>query len=103
MVAGREADSAGGRIYLYWLADQHTRELVTPAEQRWFEAIAWSPDGALIAAGTRNGVICLFDATRGAFLGEIAAHGAEVTALCFTPDGRLISASDDGSIGVWRG
>ncbi|MDX9956409.1 MAG: hypothetical protein RBT75_20100, partial [Anaerolineae bacterium] len=91
-----------GRIYLYRLADQHTRELVTPAEQRWFEAIAWSPDGALLAAGTRNGVICLFDAARGAFLGEIAAHGAEVTALCFTLDGRLISASDDGSIGVWR-
>ena len=91
-----------GRIYLYRLADQHTRELVTPAEQRWFDAVAWPPDGARIAAGTRNGMICLFDAVGGRFLGEIAAHGAQITALCFTADGRLISASDDGSIGVWQ-
>jgi len=91
-----------GRIYLYRLADQHTRELVTPAEQRWFDAIAWSPDGARIAAGTRNGMICLFDAVSGDFLGEIAAHGAGINTLCFTADGRLISASDDGSLGVWE-
>ncbi len=91
-----------GRVFIWQLPELTVRELITPAANRWFEAIAWAPDGALLAAGTRNGVICYFDAVRGDFLGEIAAHGAEVTALCFTPAGRLISASDDGSIGIWE-
>jgi len=76
--------------------------LVEREPRRWFEAIAWSPDGQLIAAGTHNGLVCLFDAQSGDWLGEFAAHGAEITALRFTADGRLVSASTDGSIGVWQ-
>ena len=75
---------------------------VTPEDDRWFEAIAWSPDGEIIAAGTRSGLVCLFDAQDGSWLGEVAAHGAEITALCFDAKGRLATASLDGSIGIWQ-
>jgi WD40 repeat protein len=97
-----------GRIFVWQLPDMAVRELVTPQDNRWFEAIAWSPDGdrswsGVIAAGTRNGLVCLFDAQSGDFAGEFAAHGAVITALLFTADGRrLITASEDGSIGVWQ-
>lgn len=91
-----------GRIYIWSLPEMTVRELATPTSQRWFDAIAWSADGKWIAAGSRNGIICLFDARSGVFAGEFSAHGDEVTALRFTGEGRLISASTDGSIAIWR-
>lgn len=97
---GVTSEDRRGRVFVWQLADMSARELVTPHDDRWFEAIAWSPDGERIAAGTRNGMVCLFDARSGDFLGEHLVHGDIVTALCFMSDGRLISASKDGSVAV---
>jgi WD40 repeat protein len=97
---GVESEDRRGRVFVWQLADMSVRELVTPHDNRWFEAIAWSPDGERIAAGTRNGMVCLFDARSGDFLGEHLVHGDVVTAVHFTPDGHLITASKDGSVAV---
>jgi WD40 repeat protein len=98
---GVHSEDRRGRIFVWTLPAMTVRELVTSTDHRWFEAIAWSPKN-LIAAGTRNGIICLFDAAQGEFLDEFVAHGTEITALHFAANGVLLSASADGSIGVWR-
>lgn len=98
---GIDAEDRRGRVFVWRLPEMEVRELITPQEERWFEAVDWSSEN-VIAAGTRNGIICLFDAAQGEFLGEFTAHGTEITALHFAADGALLSASADGSIGVWR-
>jgi WD40 repeat protein len=98
---GIDAEDRRGRVFVWRLPEMEVRELITPQEERWFEAVDWSSEN-VIAAGTRNGIICLFDAVQGEFLGELTAHGTEITALHFAADGALLSASADGSIGVWR-
>jgi WD40 repeat protein len=97
---GVESDDRRGRVFVWQLPEMEAREFFTPQE-RWFECAAWSPDGALIAAGTRNGMLCLFDAQSGEFLGELLVHGGVITAVQFTSDGGcLVTASEDGSAAV---
>lgn len=50
--------------------------------------------------GPCNGLVCLFDASSGGWLGEFVAHGVELTAVSFTADICLLTSSIDGSIGV---
>ncbi len=96
---GIRSEDRYGRIFIWSLSDLAVRELVTLEENRWFECIAWSSDGQIIAAGTRHGVVCFFDAAEGDCLLEKSVHGDVVTALAFTADGRqLISASEDGGL-----
>ena len=59
-------------------------------------AVAWSPDAAIIAFGTRTGAVQLFAAATGRSLGSLAPHERAVEALAFSADGRvLVSATRD--------
>ena len=99
---GGKSEDRHGWIFIWQLPEIECRELVTPEENRWFEAVAWSPDGGTIAAGTCNGMVCFFDARSGDFVSEFLAHGAVITTVRFTVDGRyLMTASEDGSVGIW--
>jgi len=68
-------------------------------------AIAASKDG-LFATGTAAGVIVLWNASTGLELRRIQAHRLQVNDLIFEPttgpNRRLISASKDRVIGLWR-
>jgi WD40 repeat protein len=71
-------------------------------------AVAWSPDGALIATGSMDadfefGEVFLWDASSGALVNELAeAHTGWVNALAFSPDGSMLaSGSDDGTVIAW--
>ncbi len=77
-------------------------------------AVAWSPDGALLASGDRTGQICLWEGVSGRFVARLDAGslysqalyrnklgGSEyewggVRSLCFSPDGRLLFAGGMG-------
>jgi WD40 repeat protein len=79
-------------------------------------ALAFSPDGQLLAAGLRDGHVVLLDATSGSELKRFFAVSArqrdfrfrerdsyQVTALGFSPDGRwLISGGTDTTIRLWE-
>src|SRR5437016_5862835 len=65
-------------------------------------AVAYSPDGNLLAAGAADGSVRLFDPANGRPLATLAGHGDAVAALAFSPDGsRLASASYDKTVRVW--
>jgi WD40 repeat protein len=65
--------------------------------------IVFSPDGTWIATVSNyNGDISLWDAHDGTLLGKLEGHLEYVVALELAPDGTyLLSASRDGTIGVW--
>jgi WD40 repeat protein len=62
--------------------------------------VALSADGALLAFGGADGRVFLVDAGNFAMRGQSRVHDDEVHGLAFLPDGRLVSASFDGTLKV---
>ena len=63
------------------------------------QAIAFSPDGSIIACGVLNGQLRLFKTENGQRLSQIKDSHGPIFALGFTPDGKQIAAGGyDGRI-----
>jgi WD40 repeat protein len=66
------------------------------------EAIAWSPDGRLLASSGADHVVRLWDPTTGKPMAALKGHARGVEALVWSPDGALLaSGSDDGTVRLW--
>jgi WD40 repeat protein len=66
-------------------------------------AIAFSPDGRYLAAGTADYQTVVWEVAAGKTISARKGHEAEVTSIAFCPDGRLVTASNDGTVRVWAG
>jgi len=63
-------------------------------------AVAWSPDGTLVASATEEGLVHISLAADGHLLQRFE-HAGPVNTLCWSPDGeQLVSGSADGAKGV---
>lgn len=92
-------DGVGG-LRLWSLADP-SQDRAQPDVHDGVLSLAWSADGALLAAGHRNGDISLHAMGGGAPL-TLAGHRGAVTALRFDPTQRaLYSGSRDGELRRW--
>jgi WD40 repeat protein len=66
-------------------------------------SLAFSPRGDIVAAGTVEHVIKLWDIRTGELLGELEGHTYPVLCLAFSPDGdRLVSGSGDTTLAIWN-
>ncbi|MBI4615443.1 MAG: serine/threonine protein kinase [Planctomycetes bacterium] len=66
-------------------------------------AFAWSHDGRAVASGGPRGTIEFRDASSGKLLSRLAGHAGDVESLDGSRDGTtLASASDDGTVRLWR-
>ena len=77
------------------LVDVATRRLTGTSlggHRTTVNAIAFSPDGRVIATGGNDGRIVLHDAATGQTLGSPIQLFAGVYSLAFSPDGRLVAA-----------
>jgi WD40 repeat protein len=95
------AAASSGRLQILKAADlSFLRELAIPSAT----AAAFSPDGALIAAGTPGNEVRLWELESGRLLRSLDSGrgGGGITKLAFSPDGaRLFGACDDGSVSEW--
>ncbi|MBI2833957.1 MAG: caspase family protein [Acidobacteria bacterium] len=66
-------------------------------------ALAFSPDGVLLASTAGDPTVKLWSAATGQELRALVGHRSDVLAVTFSGDGRLLaSASRSGEIKVWR-
>ena len=64
--------------------------------------MAFSPGGGILASGSRDKTIRLWDAETGAYLRTLMGHTDWVTSVAFSPDGRtLASGSWDNTTRLW--
>ena len=57
-------------------------------------SVAYSPDGKLLATGTRYGVTAVWDANGDAVAMLKGRHTGDVWGIAFSPDGKLLAAGD---------
>lgn len=71
------------------------------ADQSELRAIAYSPNGRHIATAGADATIKLWDATTGALIGTLIGHLRAVTAVTYSPDGKVLASVGDGSVKLW--
>lgn len=91
----------------FTLRDGNSGEVLDPpvrvrAHADTVHAIAYSPDGRLVATGGADARVALWNAADGSAAGEAIAAESSVSALAWSPDGRnLVTAHSDGHLRLW--
>ncbi|KIP04702.1 hypothetical protein PHLGIDRAFT_19911 [Phlebiopsis gigantea 11061_1 CR5-6] len=66
-------------------------------------AVAYSKSGGLLASGSADGIVRLWDVLAGNLMAEFRGHEEKVKAVVFTEgDSDIISSSEDGTVRIWN-
>ncbi|EED14452.1 NACHT and WD40 domain protein [Talaromyces stipitatus ATCC 10500] len=81
-----------------WSALQQTFE----GHSHWVQSVAFSPDGRLLASGSADRTVKIWDTSTGALQQTLESHSDWVQLVTFSLDGRLLaSGSRDRTIKLW--
>ncbi len=102
LLSHRWLPTGGDTISFLWRLDDDTTK-GTRLEVADLYAARFSPDGRLLATGSGDGVVRLWDSSDGQLAAELRGHTKPVTILEFAPGGeRLISAADKDAAITWQ-
>jgi len=89
-----------GHVRLYESTGRPLRDW--PADRIEISALAWSRDNRLVAVGTIDGSVKLWDAADATSLHRWPAFELEVCSILFGPDGHwLLAGSPQGALKIW--
>jgi WD40 repeat protein len=64
--------------------------------------VTLSDDGRLVASGSEDEIVRLWDVERGALLMTLPGHTGQVYGVAFLGNDQLVSGSIDGTIRLWQ-
>lgn len=100
---GRYLLAGGEPVLRVFTRSGETQRLFQAAHQTPVRAVAWSPDGQLVASAGYDNAIYIWQAASGALLFPYLVPYTEVTHLAWSPTGdRLAAAYADGPVQVWN-
>lgn len=88
-------------IYVWdTVTDEKLAEFAGPVG--YVSALAFSPDGTMLAAGGSNNKAVIWDVASGQQIASLVGHVDSILSLEFSPDDqRLATGSDDGTARIW--
>jgi WD40 repeat protein/transcriptional regulator with XRE-family HTH domain len=95
------ASSINGEVRI-WRNGGRTMHLSIPAHNKAVMALTFSPDEKILASGSWDCTVKLWDLQKGVRVSTLEGHTDYVQSIAFSPDGRqLASASDDQTLRIW--
>ncbi|MEM1167817.1 MAG: WD40 repeat domain-containing serine/threonine-protein kinase [Cyanobacteria bacterium P01_H01_bin.35] len=71
--------------------------------QKWVCSVAWSNDDKIVASGSEDETIKLWEVDSGREILTMRGHSGYVNSVAFSPDGKILaSGSDDKTIRLWE-
>jgi eukaryotic-like serine/threonine-protein kinase len=100
---GNKIASAGIGVIKVWdvTIDGQLLELHGHDPSKAINCLAFSPDGKLIASGSDDATVRLWDAVEGQEICKFNAHERVIATVAFTPDGNNLVTGDHESLRVW--
>jgi hypothetical protein len=88
----------------FWLRKRSGRPALGRLEHTSpIRSVSFSPDGQLVASGSVDRTVKVWEARTGQRVADWLGHNSPVASVCFSPDGQLVaSGSWDGTVKVWE-
>lgn len=105
----RVVTGAGDNTARIWNSETQLPITTLAAHKGWVLAVSWSPCGSMIATGSHDGAVHLWDGVTGKQMGRpFTGHKQYITSICWEPlhlcEGRkprFASSSKDSTVRVW--
>ena len=90
-----------GMVTLNTLAQDFAHPILDGHEDRVY-SVAFSPDGATLASGSRDDTVILWDVSSGKQIDVLHGHDRRIYSVAFSPDSRMLaSGSGDSKVILW--
>ena len=101
-------DPGALRIEVTWRGGKQTlqynvRNRTLTGHTEWVNSVSFSPDGNILASGSVDNTIRLWNSNTGRHIRTLTGHTSSVNSVSFSPNGQMLaSGSGDNTIRLWN-